>query len=189
MTDSTTYQVPDATLGLQTYNLNREPWTEREDLTKNDRIKLFDINILAEILRHFKLEGPYKRKSPKAVSTSCPMFGFGLWEAKKSTGESHIDIFHQTARKLATLLRWQRKIFNTAECEDTCPLVWFFSSAGSSWEISGCYEIKNPHEEGYSYVSFVCFYTCMANRTKARGWTLVWKFGKTAGGLATVTCC
>ena len=82
------------------------------------------------------------------------MFGFGLWEAKKSTSENHSQILHQTARKWATLLDWQRRIFDKAKCEDACPLVWLFSSVGSSWEICASYEVENIHSQDYRYVSF-----------------------------------
>ena len=121
----------------------------------NDRVKLFDKLSLTETLECFELQGPYRKRTSKFVRTSCPMFGFGLWEAKKTTGGSHTDAFLQTARKLASLLRWQRKIFDTARCEDWCPLVWFFSSIGSSWEVSACYETKNSQREKYRYVSLL----------------------------------
>lgn len=102
------------------------------------------------------------------------MFGFGLWEAKSSTSQNHSQTFLQTARKLATLVRWQRRIFDKAECKDACPLVWFFSSVGSSWEISACYETKDNHSQEYFYVGFDTPVASVANETKAYGRTLVW---------------
>ena len=146
-------QIPDATIGLYTYNLTREPWVKREDLIDNDRVKLFDKQALTDCLNHFELNGPYRKHSSNYVTAAHPMFGFGLWEAKKGKAENHSKTFLQTARKLATLLRWQRNIFDKAELEDACPLVWFFSSVGQSWEIYACYEEKNPHSQEYLYVS------------------------------------
>ena len=119
----------------------------------NDRIKLFDKRALSEILEHFELQGPYWNDHFKFVTASYPMFGFGLWEAKKVVAGNDAKVFLQTARKLATLLRWQRAIFDKAKCEDCCPLVWFFSSVGSTWHIYGCYEIKDRRSAESSYVS------------------------------------
>ncbi len=147
-------QIPDVTIGLLTYDLRRDPWRQMGDLVENDRVKLFDKQPLAKLLKLFELEEPYTRASSRFITASYPMFSFGLWEAKKSTGDNNVKAYLQTARKLATLLRWQRRIFDAARCEDFCPLVWFFSSVGSSWEVSGCFERKNPSDEGYTYVSF-----------------------------------
>jgi len=123
-------------------------------LIDDDRVKLFDKEALTDCLKHFELKGPYWKDSSKYVTAAYPMFGFGLWEAKKSSAENHSKTFLQSARKAATLLRWQRKIFDKARCEDACPLAWIFSSVGSDWEIYGCYEKKNPRSQGYLYVSF-----------------------------------
>lgn len=146
------YQTPDATLGLCTYILSQAPWAQREDLINNDRVKLFDNVVLTETLDHFELQGPYRNVSSNPYA---PMFGFGLWEVKKSDAGNHTKTFRQTARKVATLLRWQRKIFDTARCEDCRPFVWFFSSVGPDWQIWGCYETKKPRNEGYQYVGVV----------------------------------
>ena len=134
--------------------MRREPWVQREDLTHNDRVKLFDRKALKDCLEEHGLEGPYRRrKDVKRFTTAYPMFGFGLWEAKSSSGGTHRQTLVQTARKLKALLRWQRKIFDKADCKDFCPLAWFFSSVGSSWEIAACYENKHPGQEECCYVS------------------------------------
>ena len=153
MQGSNGIQIPDATLGLCTYDRVNEPWILREDLMDNDRVKLFEKEALIDILEHFELQGPYSSNSTKFGTAPFPMFGFGLWEAKKVLGDNHAQAFVQTARKLATLLRWQRAVFQKAKCEDCRPLVWFFSSVGSSWEICGCYDTKDSRSEGYRYVS------------------------------------
>ncbi|MCJ1390382.1 hypothetical protein MMC18_003241 [Xylographa bjoerkii] len=133
--DATTkqsHETPDATLGLCTYDLLLEPWKGRGDLIKEDSVRLFDKKFLREVLEHFQLKTPYRRnESSDVVTMSYPMFSFGLWEAKRSLGDSSGKAFSQTARKLATLLRWQRRIFNEAKCEDLLPVVWSFTSVGS----------------------------------------------------------
>lgn len=39
---SSSYQIPDATIGLYTYDIKRKPWTNRSDLIDNDRVELFE---------------------------------------------------------------------------------------------------------------------------------------------------
>lgn len=91
------------------------------------------------------------------------MFSFGLWEAKKATGETHVKAFLQTAAKVQTLLKWQRLAFKEAklleepQCKDVCPLVWFFISVGSDWQLWGCFEETVPGLEDYRYVCLVVF--------------------------------
>ena len=150
-----TYETPDATLGLCTYDLSIEPWISRGDLMDNDMVRLFDKKSLRELLDHFDLKTPYKNKDNNSVVTmSYPMFSFGLWEAKKTSGDNHDIASVQTARKLATLLRWQRIIFSEAKCKYSFPLVWSFTSVGSKWEIHGCYECKKAHGKEYKYVRY-----------------------------------
>ncbi|MCJ1384536.1 hypothetical protein MMC17_007653 [Xylographa soralifera] len=147
-----TSETPDATLGLCTYDLSIEPWISRNDLMDNDMVRLFDKKSLRGLLEHFDLKTPYKNKDINSVVTmSYPMFSFGLWEAKKTFGDNNDIAFTQTVRKLATLLRWQRMIFNKAKCKYSVPLVWSFTSVGSKWEIYGCYECKKTHGKEYKY--------------------------------------
>lgn len=149
-------QIPDMTIGLLTYDINKKPWHQREDLLGNDRIKLFDRGVLDAILKHFELEAPYReiKNKPRFIAGSHPMFAFALWEAKKPTSsDNHITTLQQTARKLATLIRWQVKIYGKAKFGECNPLVWFFSSVGSTFEVFGCYGVEQPTGEGHTYVS------------------------------------
>lgn len=62
---SNSIQIPDATIGLYTYDLNKKPWVDRKDLIDNDRVKLFDKKALSDCLKSFELEGPYWQNSSK----------------------------------------------------------------------------------------------------------------------------
>ena len=118
-------------------------------------MKLFDKKSLKNILEYFRLQGPYWNESYKVDFAAEPLFGFGLWEVK--TLDARGLPRNQTVRKMVALLRWQRQLFETAECEEFCPLVWLFSSIGSRWEVHGCYESKNITRSGeHQYVS-LCF--------------------------------
>lgn len=155
--------VPDVTFGLGTYNLKRPPWCseERVHLVQNDRVRLFDKDAIEKTLATFGLAGPNTKNKTHFVSNAYPVFSFGLWEAKKATGDTHDKAFLQTATKVKTLLRFQRLVFNKAklgeepQCEDICPLVWYFSSVGSDWQLWGCYEETLPGSEDYQYVCVV----------------------------------
>ena len=155
--------VPDVTFGLGTYNLNLPPWRSEEmvDLVQNDRVRLFDKDTIRENLATFELAGPNTKKKTHYVSSAYPLFSFALWEAKKATGETHDTAFLQTAANVKTLLRFQRRAFDEAklgeepQCEDVCPLVWYFSSVGSDWQLWGCFEETIPGRKDYQYVCVV----------------------------------
>ena len=144
--------------GLGTYSLNNEPWRnpERKDLVKNDRVHLFNKDAIIENLDHFKLAGPNKKNK-----NHYPVFSFGLWEAKKGTGDTHDGAFKQIALQVRTLLQFQRlafqqaRLFEETQCKDVCPLVWFFSSVGAEWQLRACFEESIPGSEGYQYVCLV----------------------------------
>ena len=116
------------------------------------------------------------------------MFSFALWEAKKATGQTHETAFLQTIAKVKTLLRFQRLAFNEArlseepQCKDVSPLVWFFSSVGSDWQLWGCFEEilpgredTLPGHEAYQYVCLVDFlHTRNANHLTAYGIVVDW---------------
>ena len=112
-------------------------------------------------LAPFRFAGPNTKNKTHFVSTAYPVFSFALWEAKKATGEPHDKALLQTAAKVRTLLQKQRLAFNEAnlgeepQCEDVCPLVWYFSSVGSDWQLWGCFEETLPGREDYRYVCLV----------------------------------
>lgn len=156
--------IPDATIGLSTYDLRLEPWRHPEwnDLIQNDRVRLFDTEHVVRNRALFGLERPNRsKKTPHLNWTPYPVFNFALWEAKKTTGDTHGKALLQTAASIKTLLQRQRHVFDEAklsdepQCKDVCPLVWFFSSVGSDWQLWGCYEEKSNDRGEYRYVCFL----------------------------------
>ena len=85
-----------------------------------------------------------------------PLFAFALWEAKKSDGHSHWSAFSQSEKKVRSLLKWQDDIINEAESDSNefSPVVWVFTSVGSSWTVYACYESLNLVNEEHFGVSF-----------------------------------
>ena len=152
VTSKKSFQTPDTTFGLCTYNLNERRWTQ--EWLENDMVKLFEKKALKETMNGFgELQEPYKISGTPNGIYSYPMFAFGLWEAKNETRSSHEDTIKQSARKLKDLLIWQRKIFDKSEVGVTSPTVWFFSSIGANWRVYGCSETKAVHGDGFEYVS------------------------------------
>ena len=131
VTSKKSFQTPDTTFGLCTYNLNERCWTQ--EWLENDMVKLFEKKALKETMNGFgELQEPYKISGTPNGIYSYPMFAFGLWEAKNETRSSHEDTIKQSARKLKDLLIWQRQIFDKSEFGVTSPTVWFFSSIGAN---------------------------------------------------------
>ena len=152
VTGKNSYQKPDTTFGLCTYNLDERCWTA--EWLKNDMVKLFEKASLKKTLDHFdKLQEPYKISCEPVGIYSYPMFAFGLWEAKKARSQTHDHTVIQAARKLKSLLSWQRRIFDTSEVNELSPTVWFFSSIGADWRVYGCSETKST--DGFRYVSHI----------------------------------
>jgi len=133
--------VPDATIGLCAYDLKNEPWRkQRPDLRTNPRIELFSLKFLSTIFEKCEdLKGPYPSQ---VLDGGVPVFAFALWEAKKSAGHSHWKAFTQLDKKVRSLLQWQDNIINEAENynKEFSPVVWAFTSVGSSWTVYGCYQ-------------------------------------------------
>ena len=142
-------RIPDFTLGLCTYDLHLRVWRSRQDLANNDRISLFDGRRLAPLLEHFHLQAPHK-KPKKRTMWSPPIYPFVLWEAKMCNAkENHQHTFHQTAPRCKQLLVCQEELYEKAQlC--SCPLVWFFSSVGPSWQIYAGYVEKGTQDQEIS---------------------------------------
>lgn len=133
--------VPDATIGLCSYNLKNEAWRKQKpDLRTNPRIELFSLKFLKEIFGKGEgLEGPYRSQ---VLDEGVPVFAFALWEAKKSDGDSHWKAFTQLDKKVRSLLRWQDNLIIEAQSYNKgfSPVVWAFTSVGSTWTVYGCYQ-------------------------------------------------
>ena len=150
-------QVPDLNIGFQTYNVNNLPWKDRSgkecyDRRAKYRIEPFDRKFLGGLLPRFGLQHPYQLPKHR-VMDDYPIFSFGIWEAKQSGGkDTHQSALTQSGRKLATLLRWQFDLFETArektDCKLADPLVWLFTNIRSSWEIHACH--IEQQEDGLS---------------------------------------
>ena len=154
MTGKKGSQIPDTTFGLCTYNLDERHWTE--EWLRNDMVKLFEKRTLKETMDNFsQLQLPYKISGNPVGIYSYPMFAFGFWEAKKELDSSHENTIKQSARKLKSLLSWQRRIFDVSDVRVTSPTVWFFSSIGADWRVYGCSERKAVHSQRVHYVSHI----------------------------------
>jgi hypothetical protein len=148
------FERADVTIGLCTYNLSQESWRERKDLLQNDRVNLFDRIFLGKLEDRFGIRDPFKR-SRNRTSYDLPAFAFGLWEAKKAAAnDNHHTASFQSARKLKTLLRSQRSLYEKASVS-AYPLVWHFTSVGSTWTVYGCYFRPVSHQEKSNCVSYV----------------------------------
>ena len=148
------YGTPDATIGLCAYNFRREPWQkQRPDLRTNPRIQPFSQEFLKTIFSNNEdLKGPYKSQ---VLNEGVPLFAFALWEAKKSDSQTHWKAFTQIDRKVRRLLQWQDAVINQAESnsKEFFPVVWAFTSVGSSWTVYGCYQSFNEAEDKHFAVS------------------------------------
>ena len=117
-------------------------------------VKLFEKKTLENTMNHFsQLKEPYKISGTQVGIYSYPMFAFGLWEAKQAKGYSHEDTLIQSSKKLKSLLKWQRNVFDKSGVRETSPTVWYFSSLGSDWRVYGCSEKKTVRGDGFDYVS------------------------------------
>ena len=84
------------------------------------------------------------------LDDGVPLFAFALWEAKKSDGvDTHYKAFTQLDNKVRRLLQWQDAVINEAESDSNefSPVVWAFTSVGSSWTVYGCYQSFNKPED------------------------------------------
>ena len=140
--------IPDATVGFCAFDLWNEPWTSKPELVENDRVKLFDKRLIDDILNDCQLLGPYASKP----SEGTPIFAFALWEAKSRAGSDH-QALAQSYQKLIALLEWQRTVCARAKFDKPgySPVVWFFSSVGSTWTVHGCF-VKKDRDDVYSFV-------------------------------------
>ena len=142
------YGTPDVTIGLCTYNLKNNPWQkQRPDLRTDPRIEPFSLKFLETIFRKFEdLKGPYPSQ---VLDDDVPVFAFALWEAKKSDGDSHWSAFTQLDKKVRRLLQWQDGIITDSGTYDKeiFPVVWAFTSVGSSWTVYSCYQSLYREDE------------------------------------------
>lgn len=147
--------TPDATIGLCAYNFRNEPWQkQRPDLRTNPWIQPFSRGSLKTIFSNYEdLKGPYPLK---VLDDGVPLFAFALWEAKKSDGvDSHWTAFTQLDKKVRRLLQWQDAVINEAisNSKEFFPVVWAFTSVGSTWTVYGCYQSFNTAEDKHFAVS------------------------------------
>lgn len=138
-------KIPDLTIGLLSYDPKEWADLPNARLLQDDRVRLFDQSLLRKLEAAGYLKHPFIRpgSSGKCVSEVSLAFPFGFWEAKREDGGfDHQSAQKQNALKVKMILGWQGK---TAERADVpwAPLVWYFSSVGSRWEVHGCYFKNN----------------------------------------------
>jgi hypothetical protein len=136
-------KIPDLTIGLHSYNLTE--WTEIDTLLHNDRVRLFDQKLLRELENKELLVPPFMLpgSSGTRVSDMSLTFPFGFWEAKREGGGyDHQSAQKQNAKKVKMILNWQDQIRKRANVP-WVPLVWYFVSVGSKWEIHACHFEQN----------------------------------------------
>jgi len=136
-------KIPDLTIGLNSYDLTK--WKDIA-LSENDRVRLFDQKLL-RVLRDeeylippFIQPGSGKKQRSADVSLTFP---FSIWEAKRPGGDSnHQSALTQNALVAKMILEWQDQI--GVEADVPCvPLVFYFVSVGSIWQIHGCHFQQN----------------------------------------------
>lgn len=136
-------KIPDLTIGLHSYNLTE--WSEIDALLHNDRVRLFDQKLLRQLENENLLIPPFvvPGSSRTRVSDMSLTFPFGFWEAKREGGGyDHQSAQKQNARKVKMILDWQDEVRKKAEVP-WLPLVWYFVSVGSKWEIHACHLEEN----------------------------------------------
>ena len=134
-------KIPDLTIGLLSYDPN--DWSDSVDirLLQDDRVRLFDQRLLRKLEGEGQLEVPFIRpgSSSKRVTDMCLTFPFGFWEAKREGGGyDHQSAQKQNSLKIKMILGWQEEIGKRAEVP-WVPLVWYFVSVGSKFEVHGCH--------------------------------------------------
>jgi hypothetical protein len=138
-------KIPDLTIGLLSYDPNE--WSDLSNirLLHDDRVRLFDQKLLRKLEEEGYLEPPFIRpgSSGKLVGDMCLAFPFGFWEAKREGGGfDHQSAQKQNAVKVKMILSWQDQIGKRADVP-WLPLVWYFVSIGSKWEVHGCHFQQN----------------------------------------------
>ena len=134
-------KIPDLTIGLLSYDLNN--WSDSTDirLLQDDRVRLFDRKLLRKLELEGELEVPFIRpgSSSKRVADLFLTFPFGFWEAKREGGGyDHQSAQKQNSLKIKMILGWQEQIGKRADVP-WVPLVWYFVSVGSKFEVHGCH--------------------------------------------------
>lgn len=139
-------KIPDLTIGLLTYDPNG--WSDLANirLLHDDRLRLFDQKLMRRLEDKGYLKTPFIRpgSSAKRVGEMCLAFPFGFWEAKREGGGyDHQSAQKQNALKVKMILKWQDSVAESAEIP-WVPLVWYFVSVGSKWEVHGCHFQQSP---------------------------------------------
>ena len=149
-------KIPDLTIGLRSYDLAE--WSRSEDIEvlRNDRVRMFDQNLLERLEIEDDLTPPFIRTGSSGVRVrdSAITFPFGFWEAKrKGGGYDHQSAQKQNALKVKMILSWQDQVAKRADVPWS-PLAWYFVSVGSLWEVYGChFEQNSIAKEGRICVS------------------------------------
>jgi hypothetical protein len=110
-------------------------------MLEDDRVRLFDQKLLRNLENKGYLEVPFIRpgSSAKRVADMCLTFPFGFWEAKREGGGyDHQSAQKQNAVKVKMILAWQEQVGKRAEVP-WVPLVFYFVSVGSKFEVHGCH--------------------------------------------------
>jgi len=140
-------KIPDRTIGLHSYDLNQ--WINSPDimLLRDDRVRMFDQKLLRKLEDGGYITTPFCRPGANGRSVGeMPLtFPFAFWEAKREGGGSdHQAASTQNAIKVKMILNWQDEISKSAGVP-WCPLVWYFVSVGSKWELHGCHFQSNAN--------------------------------------------
>jgi len=114
---------------------------DRPTLLDNDRVWPFGQDLLRNLSSEGLLMPPFiqpgsgKRRGADVSLT----FPFGFWEAKREGGSNdHQSARNQNALKVKMVLDWQDQIGRKAGVP-CVPLMFYFVSVGSSWQIYGCH--------------------------------------------------
>lgn len=149
-------KIPDLTIGLHTYDLQRWDDNQNDALLPDGRVQMFDQNLLRRLENAGYLPTPFLKPGShgRRVADMSLAFPFAFWEAKRAGGGyDHLAAKKQNALKIKMILKWQDEIAKAAKVP-WLPLAWYFISVGAEWEIYGCYfQQKRSAPEGRICVS------------------------------------
>lgn len=187
-------KIPDLTIGLHSYDLNQ--WADTPDLMllRDDRVRLFDQKLLRKLEDKGYITPPFNRPGShgRSVGDMSLTFPFAFWEAKREGGGyDHQSAETQNAIKVKMILDWQDKIGKRADVP-WFPLVWYFVSIGSKWELHGCHFQQNTNaSDGRICVSISAFRDHFTTAHSIIGTykPLVWRLGQSRRSPAVVIYC
>ncbi|KAF2475373.1 uncharacterized protein BDR25DRAFT_340153 [Lindgomyces ingoldianus] len=149
-----TKKTLDLTIGLLSSDPGEWFGLPKVEMLMDDRVRMFNPKLLAKLSKVSSLEYPFQLRKGTRVEHVPLAFHFAFWEAKSSSQRAagHQAAKVQSALKVKLLLKWQKGVSSNAGVP-WHPLVWYFISAGSRWEILAC-----QFEQNRTATDEICVY-------------------------------